>query len=226
MGAQRVFLAGLLVALGSLPARADTFLGHSSEVRMQIDFQVAEPLIMKMLPDGWTTDVATSGGAKDCNLRLIFVDRVDITGPDDAPRGSSQLVYLEVPVKNATRYFTGRMVIGGLTSDEKDAPGPFGVYQFAPRHQMERSTHTVPGQQPQITEDWSFSGPKGEQIELHLKYERGVPKKSSGDLKMFSGANPDNYQIVKNVPTVRRQGTADQHRFHPVEHKGDLPALS
>src|SRR5580693_5535517 len=81
------------------PALAETLLEHSAETRMQLDFVVSDAALKRLLPAGWETDVATSGGAKDCNLRMIFVDRSDITGPDGAPKGTSQLVYLEVPVK-------------------------------------------------------------------------------------------------------------------------------
>ena len=54
-----------------------------------------------MLPAGWEPVVATSGAAKDANIRMIFVDRIDVTAPDDAPVENSQLVYLAVPIKQA-----------------------------------------------------------------------------------------------------------------------------
>src|ERR1700693_2428954 len=90
-----------LVLVAGLAVRADaeSLLEHSAEARMQLDFVVSDAAVKTILPAGWETDVATSGGAKDCNLRMIFVDRVAITGPDDAARGTSQFVYLEVPVK-------------------------------------------------------------------------------------------------------------------------------
>src|ERR1700722_6476343 len=83
------------------PARAQTLVKRSAESRLQIDFAVADAAIKKVLPAGWETDVATAGGAKDCNLRMIFIDRSDITAADGAPKGTSQLVYLEVPVKKS-----------------------------------------------------------------------------------------------------------------------------
>ena len=92
----------VLLATGTAlvrPAIAESFIENSAEVRLQLDFAVADAAIRKVLPAGWETDVATSGGAKDCNLRMIFIDRVDVTGPDNAARGTNQLVYLEVPVK-------------------------------------------------------------------------------------------------------------------------------
>src|SRR5258708_7063230 len=117
----------LIAGAGFHAAKAETLLERRAETRMQIDFVVADAPLKKYLPAGWEADVATSGGAKDCNLRMIFVDRSDITGPDGAPKGTSQLVYLEVPVKKGE--LAGRMVMAGLTADAKDAPGPFGVYR-------------------------------------------------------------------------------------------------
>ena len=179
------------------PARAETFIENSAEVRLQLDFQVADVAIRKVLPAGWDTDVATSGGAKDCNIRMIFVDRVDITGTNDAAAGTSQLVYLEVPVKNAANGLAGRMVIDGLTANPKDAPGPFKVYQPAASYRMDRANSAKSGQPPQIVEDWDFTSANGEHMGLHLKYERGVARKGGGEIKLFSGADPNFFQIVK-----------------------------
>jgi hypothetical protein len=178
-------------------ANAETLLERSAETRMQLDFVVAEAALKTFLPAGWETDVATAGGAKDCNLRMIFVDRSDITGPDGAPKGTSQLVYLEVPVKKTGADLAGRMVIGGLTADAKDAPGPFGVFKAAASHRLERSTTSAAWQPIQTTENWEFVGPSGERMELHLKYERLVARRGVGEIKLFSGADPSFYQIVR-----------------------------
>jgi hypothetical protein len=82
------------------------------------------------------------GPAKDCNLRLIFIDRIDVTGADGAPVSSNRLVYLAVPVKQSGSSNVGQMIIAGLTSEAKDAPGPFGNYELAT---------TVSGPRPQAT---------------------------------------------------------------------------
>jgi hypothetical protein len=191
--------AALLLAACGLagPMHAETLLEHSAETRMQLDFVVADAALKALLPAGWETDVATAGGAKDCNLRMIFVDRSDITGPDGAPKGTSQLVYLEVPVKKPGADLAGRMVIDGLTADAKDAPGPFGVYKAAASHRLERSTTAAAGQPIQTAENWEFVGPSGERMELHVKYERRVARRGTGEIKLFSGADASFYQIVK-----------------------------
>src|SRR5256885_13502232 len=86
------------------PVRAESFVEHSSEVRMQLDFVVPPAALAKFLPEGWEPNVATQGAAKDCNVRMIFIDRVDITKPDGSPAtpGSNQLVYLAVPIKRSS----------------------------------------------------------------------------------------------------------------------------
>ena len=115
---RRLALGIALAAVFIVPsgrARAETLLERSAETRMQIDFAVSDAAIKKVLPAGWETDVATSGGAKDCNLRMIFIDRFDVTAPDGAPKGSGQLVILEVPVKNPGSGLAGRMIVDGTS---------------------------------------------------------------------------------------------------------------
>ena len=140
MGGKAAF-AGLLVALAlgfGDQARAETFVEQNAEFRMQLDFVVPDAALRKFLPAGWEPNIATQGPAKDCNLRLIFIDRVDITGADGAPVGSSRLVYLAVPVKQTSGSENGQMIIAGLTSDPKDVPGPFKNYELATTFKMDR----------------------------------------------------------------------------------------
>src|SRR5262245_365029 len=80
-------------------AFAESFVEQNAEFRMQLDFVVPDAALRKFLPAGWEPNIATQGPAKDCNLRLIFIDRIDITGADGAPVGSSRPVYLAVPVE-------------------------------------------------------------------------------------------------------------------------------
>src|SRR5205085_3988388 len=108
-----------------------------------LDLKVPDAAIMAMLPAGFTMNVAAQGAAKDCNLRAVFIDRVTINGPDGKPlgKGSNRLVYLVVPVKDPSG-MNAQLVIGGLTEDPADAPGPFGNYLLAATHTMQRSTST------------------------------------------------------------------------------------
>jgi hypothetical protein len=177
------------------PADAQTPVEQSAEARMQIDFHVPDAALKAMLPAGVEPAIATTGAAKDANLRMIFIDRIAVTAPDGAPAGSGQMVYLAVPIKQPPTTAVAQMLIYGLTSDPKEAPGPFGVYQLATTHHMERST--TADAQAQTNENWDFTAASGEHMELHLKYDRGIGRKASNETKFFSGVNPGFYQIFK-----------------------------
>ena len=198
-GCVGVLLAGVALAGLTGQANAETFVEQSAEARMQLDFVVPDAALKKFLPAGFEPNVATAGAAKDCNLRMIFIDRVDITKQDGSPAdpGSNQLVYFAIPIKQSGTNTLGQMLIFGLTADAKDAPGPFGVYVHAGDHRMSRSTNESAGK-PTITEEhWGFAAASGERIELNLRYERGTARKSAQETKFFSSINPNFYQIFK-----------------------------
>jgi hypothetical protein len=178
-------------------AEAQTFVEQSAEVRMQLDLAVPSQALKALLPAGWEPAIATAGPAKDCNVRMIFVDRVDITGEDGAPRGTNKFVYLASPIKKTGTELAGQMIIDGVTADAKDAPGPFGVYQAATNYRVERATRAIPGQPIQNEETWDFTAASGEHMELHLTYERGVARKVSSEVKFYSAADANTYQIWK-----------------------------
>jgi hypothetical protein len=193
---------GALLAAGAmsgatLPVVADSLVENSAEFRFQLDFHVNDAALQKLLPAGWEPAIAAQGPAKDCNLRLIFIDRVDVTNPDNTPKATDQLATIEIPVKQAGTNNVGRMIINGLVSDSKEAPGPFGNYVYAPSVKVSRSFSTVDG----VTlgeENWEFIGANGERLETHVKYERGPGRKNpTGEVKFFNAAKPDSYQIFK-----------------------------
>jgi hypothetical protein len=195
----------VLVVLGAAAglvryANAQTMVEYSAETRFQLDLHVPDAAVKASLPPGWTLNVAPQGPAKDANLRAIFVDRVTINGPDGKPvgkTGSNRLVYLAAPVKDPTGANV-QLVIGGLTEDPADAPGPFGVYLLATTHTMQRSTSSS-GNGPILdSQDWVFAAATGEHLELHIKYERGMGNKGNpADTKFYSAKNPSFYQISK-----------------------------
>jgi hypothetical protein len=192
-GALGVLLASC--ALGGLaaPASAETFVEHSAEVRLQLDFAVPAAALAKFVPAGFDMNVATQGPAKDCNVRMIFIDRVDITKADGsaADPGTSQLVYLAVPVKQ------GQLLIHGLTSNPKDAPGAHGVYQLATTAKVSRSTTANAGSPPMTEEHWEFAAASGEHMQATLKYERAAARKTSNEVKFYSAVNPTFFQTFK-----------------------------
>ena len=202
---------------------AQTVTEFSSEARFQLDLQVPDAGVKPFLPPGWSLNVATQGAAKDCNLRLIFVDRVTVNAPDGKPVGSSRLAYLAVPVKDATGA-NAQLVIGGLTADPKDAPGPFGNYLPATTHSMKRSTSSD-GTGPAIdTQDWEFRAATGERLEMHIEFERGVGNKGAmNEVKFYSAKDPGTYQISKQeqvLEILRNPTTKPPDRVKKFSFKG------
>ena len=202
-----VALAGLAPA-----AHAQTMIEYSSEARFQLDVHVPDAVLNAYLPPGWTPNVAAQGAAKDCNLRVIFIDRVTINGPDGRPigKGSNRLVYLAAPVKDPTGANV-QLIIGGLSEDPADAPGPVGNYPPAPTHSVQRTTPSSSAGPAIDSQDWVFAAASGERLELHIRFEKGVGNKGNpSETKFYSAKNPAFYQIsrqeqvldiLKNVTT-------------------------
>jgi hypothetical protein len=193
-----LMLGALACGAGLGGARAESLLEFSAETQMQLDFHVPDAALAAMLPAGFEPNVATAGPAKDANLRMVFIDRGDITGPDNKPlgRGSNQLVYLIIPIKQVATGTVGQLVLAGITADPADAPGPFGVYVQASQHLMARST-VADGGATLTEEHWEFAAASGERMEVNLKYERRGAPKSAAEVKFFSGQDPAKYQIFK-----------------------------
>jgi hypothetical protein len=208
MSSVRAFLV-VVVMMGSAHfTNAQTLAEYSSEARFQLDLHVPDAVLAGFLPKGWSPNIATQGAAKDCNLRAVFIDRVTINGPDGKPvgKGSNRLVYLVAPVKDPSGANV-QLVIGGLTEDSADAPGPFGNYLPATTHTMQRSTNGSLDSQ-----DWIFVAASGERLEMHIKYERGVANKANpAEVKFYSAKNPGFYQISKQeqVLDILRNATTN-----------------
>jgi hypothetical protein len=160
----------------SATAHAQTFDRRTNEIRFQLDFQVPAAALAAVLPPGFTSNVATSGPAKDCNLRIIFIDEVTINGPDNQPigRGTNQLVYLTAPVTDPSGASV-QLVVGGLTADPSAAPGPYGNYLPATTHTVTRHIAApASGEGPVVeTQDWVFRAASGEHLEMHIEFQRG-----------------------------------------------------
>jgi hypothetical protein len=212
-------------------ANGETLVESSVETRFQLDFHVPDAALMAFLPSGWTPNVAAQGPAKDANLRVVFIDRMTINGPDGKPlgtAGSNRLVYLVAPVKDSSGAAV-QLVIGGLTEDMADVPGPFGVYQLATTHNMQRSVSSGKGPLAE-SQDWVFTAAGGEHLELHIKFEKGVGNRAApADVKFYSAKNPSFYQISRqeqNLDILRNVTTTPPDRVKKFSFKASGGSFS
>jgi hypothetical protein len=225
-GMRNLVLALLTITLVTATALAfETPIESSNETRFQLDFKVPDAALAAFLPQGFTPNAATTGAAKDCNLRIVFIDRVTINAPDGNPKGkgSNRLAYLVAPVKNPAGENV-QLVIGGLTEDPTDAPGPFGNYMLAKTHDMNWTTKSG-GSGPIVeTQDWVFAAASGEHLEMHITYQRGVAaKRNTADTKFYSAKNPTFYQISRQeqvLDIMRNATTTPEDHVKSFTFKG------
>jgi len=193
----RLCAAFAVLTVGTV--NAETIVEHSAEARFQLDLHVPEAALAIFLPAGWTPNIAVQGPAKDCNLRVVFIDRVTINGADGKPvgKGSNSLVYLAAPVKDPSGANV-QLIIGGLTADSADAPGPFGNYLPATMQSVQRSTSSATAAPVLDSQAWMFMAASGERLEMRIKFERGSANKGNpADVKFYSARNPSFYQISR-----------------------------
>jgi hypothetical protein len=220
----RILVAAAALAAAATPVAAQMPVESSSEIRFQLDLKVPDAALAPFLPAGFTMNVSTQGPAKDCNLRAVFIDRLTISAPDGKPlgKGSNRLVYLAAPVKDASGA-NAQLVIGGLTADPGDAPGPFGNYLHATTATAKR---TINGEGTGVTEtqDWVFQAASGERLEMHITFERGVGNRGQpGETKFYSAKMPDKYQISKQeqvLEILRNVTTTPPDRVKQYSFKG------
>jgi hypothetical protein len=189
----------MVMATNGTRAQAPTIKERSNEVRFQLDFQVPAAALAALMPSGFTSDVAATGPAKDCNLRVIFIDRVTINGPDNSPvgKGSNQFVYLTAPIKDPAGK-SAQLVVGGLTADAADAPGPYGNYLLATTATMKRAVETPAGGRGTVLEsqDWVFRAATGEHLEMRIQHERGGSNfRPEYERTFYSAKNPSLFRV-------------------------------
>jgi hypothetical protein len=218
-------LLAAALAVMAIPLRAETPAESSAEIRFQLDLKVPEAAVKAYLPPGFTLNVATQGAAKDCNLRVIFIDRLTIHTPDGKPvgKGSNRLVYLAAPVRDASGA-NAQLIIGGLTADPADVPGPFGNYLLATTATAKR---TIAGEGANVTEtqDWLFQAASGERLEMHIAFERGVANRNPkpSETKFYSAKNPATYQLSTQeqvLEILRNVTTSPPDRVKQYSFKG------
>ncbi|MFO1185437.1 MAG: hypothetical protein U1E56_11705 [Bauldia sp.] len=192
----------LALAVAAQSARADTLVAYSLESRMQIDLAVPDGPLKALIPAGWEANVATQGPAKDANIRLIFVDQVQVAAPDGKPlgRGMNQFVFLQIPVKQTVggQTVNAQLVVGGISADPVDVPGGFGVYTQATEHKLVRTVTTSTGGKTILDENWSFTDAAGQHFEISVGLEH-VPANRAESTPRIYGPDGKAYQQLKQV---------------------------
>src|SRR5205085_10780111 len=136
---------------------AESLVEQSAETRFQLRLRVSDAALAQLMPSGWSAYPDVSGAAKDANLRVIFIDRLTVNDPSGQPKGTkgNRLVQLVAPAKDQSGT-PAMLVIGGLSEDPADVPGPFGNYLQAGTHKVTRSSSDSGGASVIDSQDWVF----------------------------------------------------------------------
>jgi hypothetical protein len=199
-----MLLAALLMAgtsaMAQTPAPATApgaVVEQSNEYRFQLDLAVDQAALNKALPAGWESQIAAQGPAKDCNLRLIFIDRVNVLDANARVLGPGKdiAVYLEAPVKQTGGTGTARVVLAGISEHDSATAATFGRLAKAAKVSAARTIATTDGKTT-VTEDWDLTGAGGEHARLHVKFVRAPANRASADVHFLNPANPAQFMTV------------------------------
>ncbi len=102
---------------GTLYARAQAVVDTSSETRFQLDLHVSRRRSEGPFAARLHVLRRSARAREDANLRVVFIDRITVKGPDGKRlgTGSSQLIDLVAPVKDATGV-ESQLVLRGLVA--------------------------------------------------------------------------------------------------------------
>jgi hypothetical protein len=221
----RAFLFGFLLLAAGPALAADKYVGSNVDVRMVLAFKANAAVVQKFLPAGWEPDVATSGAAKDINLRVTFIDRLlalDAAGKALTP---FRVATLGIPAKKTGSEARGTMLFNIYTSSASGVPGPYGVSTHASVN-VERKVRIDVAGTATVEEAWEFRAQNGDSIELQIQYVRGAPAPDKADAKLYSAAKPDFYRIYRYEQSTDVVRGAGADRVQKITFKASGPKLA
>ena len=187
--------------LAQTPAPAPTVgtvVEKSNDYRFQLDFQVNQAALNKILPAGWESVVSAQGPAKDCNIRLIFVERGNIVGPDNRVlgKGKDVLAFLEAPVRQTGGTATGRMILAGISANNP------GAKMLAGRTSNVSRSRSAQNDNVTVTEDWELVAASGERLQMHVQYRPAPANMGAGETRFYDPADPSKVQVWRTEVTT------------------------
>ena len=221
----RAILVGFTLLAASPALAADKYVGSNVDVRTVLAFKVADAAVQKFLPDGWQPDVATSGPAKDVNLRVTFIDRIVNQGADGKALEPVRIAHFSIPAKKKGSETGGTMLFRIYSSITSGVPGPYGVSVHAPAN-MERKVRIDPAAIGTVEESWEFKSQDGDSIQLQIQYARGASTLDKAETKFYSAAKPEFYRIYRSEQSTDVVRGAGADRVQKIQFKASGPTLS
>ncbi len=197
----------------------------STETRIALSFHVADSVVARLLPAGWTSAPSTTATNAGANLTVTFVERLFVQDGQGKPyrTGTSRYIVFGAPARNAA----GESNTVILTGISPEGSGAYGVYVTASTSRAERAARAKEEEGGRAEERWKFAAPTGEKVELELAYRRGTPVKSHVTTTIRSALHPEQarrYVIDQLVDVVH--GLAMPDRVDALKFKATGPAFA
>src|SRR5947209_8336556 len=171
--AMRPFVLAVLFFAAAPAFGAEKHVGGNTDGRTTLAFKAPDATVRKLVPAGWELDVASSGPAKDVNLRLTLIERYIGHTADGKPIEPSRVATLSIPARKTGVDANGTMFFLIYNSSPAGAPGPYGVAVHAD-FTMEKKHRIDPTGVTTVEESWEIKSKDGDSIALQLQYARGT----------------------------------------------------
>jgi hypothetical protein len=221
----RALLLGFMLLAAGPTLAAEKYVGSNVDVRTILAFRVADAAAQTFLPEGWELDVATTGSAKDINLRVTFIDRIVNQDAEGKAIDPVRIATLTIPAKKKGSDARGTMLFRAYVSDARAVPGPYGISVHASAN-MERKVRIDPEGATMVDESWEFRSHDGNAIQLQIQYGRVAATPDKAEAKLYSAAKPEFYRIYRSEQSTDVVRGAGVDRVQNVQFKASGPQLA
>lgn len=210
----------LLAIAMSIPAENESFVASNLDRRTVLGFAARIEAVRNLLPDGWEPDVATSGPAKDINLRVTLIDTLaarDALGREVPP---PRIAHVSVPARRIGEASGATMLLVAFSTGGDG--GPYGN-SIQANARIEGGIVQGASGVALVDEGWRFDARDGHRLVVRLSFERGAPVVAPVEDRVHSAAKPGFHRIYR---TEQALDLVSRERLRSVEFEATGPMLS
>ena len=193
-------------------SQASTTIRHTEsdvERRVQVAFSVAAERLQTFLPAKWRSASLPPGPSEGANFMITFRNRLQTThhhadGTHQAG-GQDRGAILLAAMKNSETQESGVWVLRSLAASPASVPGPYRNSKPVTVH-MEQRTETRDHQGGVGIERWQLRDQDGQELSMNLRYQIGIPARTTGTSTVRGGPDPDFsriYEVDRGIDVVR-----------------------
>lgn len=204
-------------------ANGEKLVATNSDVRMVLGFAAPAGAVAALLPQGWECDVASSGPAKDINLRVTFIDTRVTRNARGKALTPHRIAHLSLPARKAACLAGATMLVVVYSTGGNGGPYGNSVQASA---SVARRTETSPTAGTVVQEHWQFHTEHGHAIDAQIEYMPGAPTVLEVEERVHAAATPDCCRIYRAEQTLEVLRDADADRTRRLRFSASGPLLS